>query len=358
MTSLESGYRVEVDRIDKSSWHQLLSQFDDATFYQTWSYGEKFWGAKNLSHVVLRHDGQVVSAAQLRILPFPFLKTGAAYLNWGPLWRISGEVGSDAHLRNMLRALRNEYVHGRNYALRILPKILAIPEHNPLRAIFAEEKYVLRPSRSKTFIVDLQPSLDELRQNLPRSWRNSLKFAEKQDLRIWEATKPGHYDLVTAINKQMKTRKSYIGSDSQELLAVDADLPGELRLKVLLCNYQEETIAALGWSNIGKVSFPLVGGTGDKALQYKASFLLWWEMIKFCHANGFAYCDTAGVHEKRNPGGYFFKKGLAGKDATEMSYFGQFDAYKSFLPYVLFKTAMALREKIYNGLRRAKASLR
>jgi lipid II:glycine glycyltransferase (peptidoglycan interpeptide bridge formation enzyme) len=109
---------------------------------------------------------------------------------------------------------------------------------------------------------------------------------------------------------------------------------------------------------MGKVCLPIVSGTGDKALQFKASFLLFWGMVQHAKESGAAFCDTAGVHEKRNPGSYFFKKGLAGKDAQEAAYLGQFDAYKSYPSFLLFKTAMAAREKIINGARNAKAWLR
>jgi lipid II:glycine glycyltransferase (peptidoglycan interpeptide bridge formation enzyme) len=210
----------------------------------------------------------------------------------------------------------------------------------------------------RTFVVDLRRPLEEMMQKFPRTWRQSLRFAEKQGLRIWEASEPGHLERAAVINRQMKARKSYIGSDSGELLAINADLPKDLRLKVLLCDHDGETIAALGWSHIGKVSFPLVGGTGDKALKFRASYLLWWEMIKSCQADGFTACDTAGVHQERNPGGYLFKRGVAGRDAQETAYIGQFDAYSGYPAYLVFKTAMSLRESLRNGARRLKSRLR
>ena len=85
------------------------------------------------------------------------------------------------------------------------------------------------------------------------------------------------------------------------------------------------------------------------ALQYKASFLLFWKMVLAAKENGFDYCDLAGVHEKRNPGGYFFKKGLAGKDAVETTYLGRFDASKSRLLFLLFGIYATIREKALHG---------
>ena len=358
MRELDPGYTVEIDKIDKSHWHELLKSFDDATFYQTWSYGERFWGRDRMSHAVLAFEGRVIALAQVRIFKSPIPGVGAAYLNWGPLWRRSGEGVDRARLRNILRALRNEYVVGRKLNLRILPKIYLLPESEDLRSSFREEGFSCRPERLQTFAVDLSPSLEVIRQNLHKSWKGSLKYGEKQDLVVFEVTDPGQYAIVASLGHEMQDRKHFSGGDNEAALEVNADLPPELRLKILLCSHQGEPVAALAWSNIGKVSFPMLGGTGHRALQFKASFLLFWRMVQTSKENGFAFCDLAGVHEKRNPGGYFFKKGLAGKDAQEMTYLGQFDAYHNLISHFLFKTAVATKESFVNGIKMAKVWLR
>ena len=246
----------------------------------------------------------------------------------------------------------------RNFVLRILPKNPDLPKNEPVKTIYREEGYRRSPSHLRTFIVDLSPTLDELRQNLPRTWRQSLRFAEKQELRIWEPTQPEQFERVVRINRQMKKRKSYFGGESQELLAINADLPPQLRLRVLLCDHGDDTIATLGWSNTGKTWFPASGGTGDKALRLKASFLLWWEMIRLSKEAGFEYCDTAGVNEDRNPGGYDFKKSVAGRNAEEVTYIGQFDAYRTPLSFFLFNAAMSVREGLQNTARKIKPYFR
>jgi lipid II:glycine glycyltransferase (peptidoglycan interpeptide bridge formation enzyme) len=156
----------------------------------------------------------------------------------------------------------------------------------------------------------------------------------------------------------MRCRKSYIGSDQEKLLDINSDLPMELRLKIIGCRYQQETIAVLGWSNMGHMAIPIIGFTGDKALQFKASFLLWWQMIQDCQRAGFERCDLAAANPKRNPGGYFFKKGLAGKESQEFTYLGQFDAYASRTLYCIFDYIAALREITRKALIRAQARLR
>ena len=317
------------------------------------SLNEANLALSTLSHAVLSHHGRTVAAAQLRIVRFPFLKGGAAYLNWGPLWRVRDIPADPGHLRNMLRALRNEYVIMRRLSLRILPKIFMAPDTEGLTRLFADEGYVRRPDPLRTFVVDLRPSLEDIRQNLHKSWKGSLKFAEKQDLEVIEVLSDNDLATVAAINREMKERKQYLGSDIPQLIEAHKDLPESLKLKILLGRFDGEAVAALGWSAIGKMSFPIVGGTGDKALGLKASFLLFWRMVQRSKESGCLSCDLAGVNEKRNPGGYFFKKGLAGKDARESTYLGLFDAYLNLPAYLLFKAAMTTRESLRNAAKKA-----
>lgn len=354
MKSLDPGYTAEIDGIGKADWHALLTSFDDANFYQTWSYGERIWGARELSHLVLRREGRPVALAQLRIVRLPVLRSGIAYLNWGPLWRPSPDRGQALHLKNAARALRNEYVERRGLILRIQPKTVDTEETRAVQVLVREEGYVQSPDPARTFLVDLRPSLDQIRQNLGRSWKRSLVFAEKQGLKVYEAREPDHYRKVLDLYSQMKSRKKFFGNTQMTVLEVQEDLPDELKLKILVCQQGEETAATLGWSNLGKICMPLIGATGDRGLPSKASFLLWWEMVKDAKARQADFCDTATVHEGRNPGGHFFKQGLAGKDARESRFIGRFDAFRSYPLFLFMKTALALREKMINAARRIK----
>jgi hypothetical protein len=183
-----------------------------------------------------------------------------------------------------------------------------------------------------------------------------LVSAEKQNLMVTEARKADHYRTVPDIYSQMKSRKRFFGDMQMTVLRVQEDLPDELKLKIMLCQQGDETAAVLGWSNLGKICMPLIGATGDRGLSSKASFLLWWELIKDAKARHADYCDTATVHEKRNPGGHFFKQGLAGKDAQESRYIGRFDAYRSYPIFLLMKAGLSLRENMINIARRIRRS--
>jgi hypothetical protein len=86
-----SQYKVDIDHMGRTEWSNLLLEFDDATIYQTWSYGAVRWGEKNLSHLILRQDEEIIGAAQIVTRKVPHLRAGVAFIPWGPLWKKRGE---------------------------------------------------------------------------------------------------------------------------------------------------------------------------------------------------------------------------------------------------------------------------
>ena len=174
-------YTAEIDNIDKSTWVQILLEFNDANIYQTWSYGAIRWGDKNLSHLLLKSKGEIVAAAQARIVKLPFLPVGIAYVRWGGMWQRKGRQKDITVFRQMLLALRQEYADRRGLFLRILPNIMN-KDAQELIDILKEEGFERRtpPEGGRTLFVDLRYSLEELRANLRRGWRRQLQKAERK----------------------------------------------------------------------------------------------------------------------------------------------------------------------------------
>src|SRR5689334_4233089 len=83
--SLCSRFTLSADRVTESEWGAMLDQFADASFYQTWAYGAVSWGQKQLSHLILQHEGQPVALAQCRVVQMPLVRRGVAYVRWGPV---------------------------------------------------------------------------------------------------------------------------------------------------------------------------------------------------------------------------------------------------------------------------------
>jgi len=175
--SLDPVWQVEVDRATPTDWSAMLDLFYDANLYQTWSYGAVRWGRKNLSHLVLKRNGEVLGMAQLRIVRPTRFNFGMAYLRWGPLCHRRGRELDAEALLCVARALQKEYVHKRGLLLQILPNAFV---GSSRAALFQSgfSSFTQEPQTSansyRTFTLDLAAPIEELRRNLDAKWRNKL----------------------------------------------------------------------------------------------------------------------------------------------------------------------------------------
>jgi lipid II:glycine glycyltransferase (peptidoglycan interpeptide bridge formation enzyme) len=320
---LNCPWQVEVDHSTPDEWSRMLDLFEDSTLYQTWSYGAVRWGTKNLSHLVLRRDGEVLAMTQVRVVRPTRFKFGVAYIRWGPLCQRRGTKLDPETVVIMARALEEEYVNKRKLFLRLLPNaFVGSPRAMAIQQAFS--KFSPEPLRSdntyRTFVLDLAPEVEELRAKLDKKWRNQLSRSEKNNLKIVTGIGDDEYRTFSLIYNQMRSRKTFETTvDVEEFGRIQKDLPEAHRMKVLICEDGGTPVAGLVASAIGDSAIYLLGATNDYGLNSKGAYLLQWTLIKWLKENGFKWYDLGGIDPQQNPGVYHFKRGLSGMDVTHMS---------------------------------------
>lgn len=316
-------WQVEIDRATPAEWSEMLDLFDDANIYHTWSYGAVRWGRKNLSHLVQRRNDEVVGLAQLRIVRPTNLKFGMAYLRWGPICHRQGsELDAEVFLR-MASALREEYVCERRLLLQILPNaFIGSPRAEIFQSAFST--FAQEPSNSanvyRTFVLDLAPSLEELRGNLDKKWRNQLTRSEKNGLKVVAGSGTDEYRIFCEMYKQMRNRKTFETTvDIEEFGRIQEDLPKTQRMRISICEQEGKPVAGIVASAIGDSAIYLLGATSDDGLNAKGSYLLQWTLIQWLKENGVKWYDLGGIDPEGNPGVYHFKSGFSGADVSQLT---------------------------------------
>lgn len=343
MVNSSHEYQVEIDQVGKNEWENLLPHFDDATIYQTWSYGTVRWGEKNLSHLVLKKDNQIVGLAQSTIMKAPLIKAGIAYIPWGPLWRKKEDENNFEHLRLLIKELKDEYALRRGLLLRVTPHYVEYEGSNDVCSILNGEgfKKDAPSSRYRTFLVDISPTLPEIRKILDQKWRNQLNRSEKNSLTIVEGNSNELYQIFLNLQNEMLERKKYEpGVDYGEFREIQKDLPEHLKMKVIICEYEGEPVTATIGSAIGNTGIYLFGATGDKGLQLKGAYLTQWLMIRWMKEQGCHWYDLGGINPEKNPGVYHFKAGLSGKDVYHI---GQFELCENIVSSFTVNALSAVR---------------
>ena len=320
---LDSSWEIEVDRVTPAEWPVMLDLFEDANLYQTWSYGAIRWGAKNLSHLIVKRNGEVLGMAQLRIVRPTRFNFGMAYLRWGPIFQ-RRDKGLDAEVAKcMARALQEEYVVKRGLLLQVLPNAF---EGSPRAALFQStfSSFSQEPRTSanlyRTFILDLTPPLEELRRNLDKKWRNQLSRSEKNGLKLVIGTGTDEYGRFCQMYKEMQQRKAFESTvDIEEFRRIQDDLPETQRMRIMICEQAGVPVAGIVSSAIGDSAIYLLGATSDEGLNAKGAYLLQWTLITWLKENGFKWYDLGGINPDGNPGVFHFKSGLSGTDVSHLA---------------------------------------
>jgi lipid II:glycine glycyltransferase (peptidoglycan interpeptide bridge formation enzyme) len=246
----------------------------------------------------------------------------------------------------MALALHNEYVLKRGLFLRVLPDAFAGSQRAELfQTVFSQLAAVPRKTGSaeRTFLLDLTPSLEELRKNLDQKWRNQLNRAEKNGLSIEEGTEHEDFQVFAGIYRSMRSRKKFDTTvDVDEFACIQKRLPATQRMKIMNCLQQGIPVAGIVCSAMGDSAIYLLGATGENGLNAKGTYLLQWTMIKWLKENGFHYYDLGGIDPEGNPGVYHFKRGLSGRDVFRI---GQFNLCKNFLSSVLMQAGDFVRRR-------------
>lgn len=335
---------VEVDKVTEPEWSELVDGFEDASIYQTWPYGGVRWGEKNLSHLTLKRGREVLGIAQLRIVRPGNVRVGVAYLRWGPLCHRRGTELDPEVVSSMARVLREEYVSRRGLYLEIVPNAFSSSRRGAVfQSAFAQfdsgpgisdEKY-------RTLVLDLSPSLEELRRKLDKKWRNQLNVAERNDLKITSGDTTEDYRRFCRLYSQMWQRKKFHTTvDIGEFERIQERLPKTQRMRTLICEHAGQPVAGVVCSAIGESAIYLLGATNDEGMKVKASYLLQWTVIRLFKERRIRFYDLGGIDPDANPGVYHFKGGLSGVD---VSHIDSFNACVSPFSAALVKTGQIVR---------------
>jgi lipid II:glycine glycyltransferase (peptidoglycan interpeptide bridge formation enzyme) len=331
---------VEIDSVDHEAWTDILSQFDDASIDQTWSFANAADSKIQVSHLILRHGNAVVAACQIQLRCIPIFKLRVADISWGPLICRHGSQADTDVLARMISAIKEEYGINRNCIIRISPHVAGEHKDQMKRILETEgfrENLSERPYR--TLMLDLSPSLDELRGNLLPRWRRHLNKAEKNNLVLIEGKNDELFQIFLTLAAEMGVRKN-LPFNYERYRYIQRDLPEAHKMNIIVCQHEGSPVAATIGSAIGNTGIYLLGATGQAGLGLDASYLSHWRLIQWLKSTGMRYYDLGAINPHLNPGGYFFKQGIAGKSGWDETFLHRYHgcfSVRSRLASVLIK---------------------
>ncbi|MBL9129073.1 MAG: peptidoglycan bridge formation glycyltransferase FemA/FemB family protein, partial [Verrucomicrobiales bacterium] len=353
---MQTAFEVAAASLSDTQWHDILDRFDDSSVYQTRAFGEACWNPRQLSHFVLRRGGEVLAAAQVRLVTVPVLRRGVAYVRWGPMFRRKGAAAAPEIFAAAMASLRDTYVRRKGLLLRVIPNVYTgEPIETRAREILANEGFAPVPDISPyhTHRVRLTESVETLRKNLSQRWRSKLKNAEQSGYTITRSDSNEDYARFLGAYDEMMERKRFETTvDVREFAEMQRRLLPGTRLQVFLCEKDGQLLNALVVAAAGDTGIYLLAATSNAGLNGNGAFLLQWTAIQWLKESGRTHYDLGGVNPDANPGVYQFKSGMGGDDVRQL---GQFQSAAA--PLSRWIVTAAERYRQYRRSRTARPKL-
>jgi hypothetical protein len=299
---------------NKEEWDKKIGAFKMAQFLQSWEWGEF---QQRLNRKIWRIDfnGLYIQAIKM---PLPF---GRGYLYIPRInFELSQKIISD--LKNLSEAEKCIFI-------RVEPI-----KQNVSDLGF---KRVGNVQPSKTLLLDLTKSEEELLAEMHQKWRYNIRLASKKGVNVREGVREkdldAFYDLIASTYNR-KRLKIYKKEYYQKLLETFTGA------KIYLAEYQGKILAANLVLFYGDTATYLHGGSSEEYKNLMAPHFLQWETIKITKAMSYRYYDFWGIDERRWPGLTRFKKGFGG---FEVDYGGTFDLVINNPWYLAYKILKSLK---------------
>ena len=177
--------RIVVDALRGADWDEAIAAFDDGIIDQTWAWQAACRGSDRLSTLHLERAGRIVAGCLVVIARVPLMRAGVAVAKFGPVWTLAGRADGDA-LREIVQALREEYVVKRGLYLRVVPRAHPGDSSAVADALLGAGFEHAPPDDPLRYLVDLAQDEADARASLKSKWRYHLKKAEAAGLAVEE----------------------------------------------------------------------------------------------------------------------------------------------------------------------------
>ncbi len=310
----------------KEQLNDLVGKQKYSQFLQSWQWGqfqEKVAG--KIFRLGIQEKGQLTTVATIikKLLP---IGKSYFYCPRGPIVRNLKLEISNLLFDEIRKLAKKEKVIFFRFE----------PEFSITNSQFLISKTIdVQPS--KTLILDLFKSEEELLKDMRQKTRYNIRLAERKGIKIIEANINQFENFWQIMNETSHRDNFRLHSQNyyQEMLKIEKDF-----IKLFLAEYEHKIIAVSIISFFGNAVTYLHGASSNKYRNIMAPYLLQWHCMKLAKEQGYNYYDLGGVDENKWPGLTKFKKGFGGR---EFEYPGTFDLVFNKRWYGIYKLIRRLR---------------
>jgi lipid II:glycine glycyltransferase (peptidoglycan interpeptide bridge formation enzyme) len=199
-----------------------------------------------------------------------------------------------------------------------------------------------------TFILDLQPSEEELLKHMHPKTRYNIRIAQKHNVVVKEENTNEGFEQFWRITEETTNRQKFFAHTKYyhklqwETLNVSNHHDNDLTSHLFLAKYNEKVLTAwIVFVFKDKLYYPY-GASSSTNREVMASNLMMWEVIRFGKAKGLKQFDMWGAlsdtPDTQDPW-YGFHRFKQGYGATHTEFIGSFDLVINPVLYQVYKVA-------------------
>jgi lipid II:glycine glycyltransferase (peptidoglycan interpeptide bridge formation enzyme) len=323
------------DAAGRQQWNELTTSSPLGHLMQTCEWAdyksELGWSAHRLA---VAQGKRLVAGAQVLVRRLPLLPLSIAYVPRGPMVDLDDEE-SAALLLSAIHA----WARSQRAVFLKIDSGFADDErfHAALRRHgFRHTERTVQPR--STIIMDLSSGTDAVWAKMRQTTRRYIRRAGKAGVTVTEGGDAELEQFYNVLKFTGQTKQFTVHNEEFYELAWQAFRPSG-RARLLLAMRAGEVVAGIMLFCHGSRTMVLWTGTSNVGREVFASYLLWWEAMRYSYAQGYACLDTWGIPDEiadmlrvgadipmeRTDGMwgiYHFKRGLGGEIE---SYCGAYD---------------------------------
>lgn len=315
---------------DGEQWNSFLTSQPYGHLLQSYEWGELLqYRGERIYRLGALENGCLVGAMLLSSVPIPFPRLGQKLLpNWlycrrGPTVEHPKSPALTALIEKAEEIVRKE----RAVVLRLEPNVADDdPTMDTWLAAYQQlgfktNPFSLYPRRS--WVLDIQPAIEQLFANFRKSWRQDIRIAEHQGVVTREAGNDADFDTYYSLLKMTGKRDGFFVSSKEyhkkmlHLFARKGDAV------LLLAELAGEPLAVKMLIRFGNWCYDMFGGTSSSYPQLPKTHLLQYRCLQWAKERGCTYFDFRAIPEVLESGEemwgvYHFKKGFGGFSRLHM----------------------------------------
>ena len=305
-------YKLEWFNESEEDWEKYIGMVVKSNISQSWGYGKAKEKSESwrVRRGLIKHNSNVIAifqALEKSLFSFKIIR-----INRGPLL-INGNNNFEIKY-NIYRVLQKKIKWWKGKILLIAPELIDISENTKALALAKFWRRKTKPYKS--IWLDLIPPVDKLRSNLKASWRRNLLKSEKKDMSIEVTNSERDFKWLMKQYNYLMKKNDFIGSN--ENLITEFYLGNMENCFIFKVSIADEPLAGVLMVRHGAAFTYWVGWNGDKGRNLRANHFLFWNVIVEMKKLGCLVFDLGGIDEENTPGITQFKRGLGGKEYTQV----------------------------------------